>query len=207
MYRYGLHTGRHVVFELPPSSSCSSDEVSPQRNGRRRSVPATKRQATKCIRDEMAGDEVYPRRNGWRRSVSATKRRRRNGDDETSCSGTSVFCIHTHLAIFYCHDKYNNYLFQEWQMSPLALMSRGYCGSSRSTDGHWKAFTESPSRGSLSWRIWGVLIHLLSHILSMQTWVVVVYLVYCHNNHVCNVYISIKCSATGNFSALLGVTL
>ena len=34
MYRYGLHTVRHVVFELiPPSSSCSSNEASPRRNG------------------------------------------------------------------------------------------------------------------------------------------------------------------------------
>ena len=44
-----------------------------------RSVPATKRQATKCTRDEVAGDElagneVYPRR---------------NGSDETSCSAHS----------------------------------------------------------------------------------------------------------------------
>ena len=98
MYKYDLHTVRHVVFELtriPQSSSCSSNEVSPRPNARRRSVPATKRQATKCTRDEMAGDELYPRRNGWRRSVyprnggdetAATKRLRRNGSDETSRS-------------------------------------------------------------------------------------------------------------------------
>ena len=54
MYRYGLHTVRHVVFELrriPSSSSCSSDEVSQRLNGRRRTVP---------MHDETAGDEVYP---------------------------------------------------------------------------------------------------------------------------------------------------
>ena len=33
---------------------------------RRRSVPATKRQGTKCPHDEMAGDEVSPRLNGRR---------------------------------------------------------------------------------------------------------------------------------------------
>ena len=99
MYRYGLHTVRHVVFELwriPPSSSCSSDEASPRRNGRRRSVPATKQQATKCIRDQMAGAKVSPPRNDWRRSVPAMKRRRRNSSDETSCS-----VIKDHL--FTCH--------------------------------------------------------------------------------------------------------
>ena len=93
MYRYGLHTVRHVVYELrriSPSSSCSSD-----------SVPVTKRQVTKCPRDKMASDEEYPWRNGWRRSVpttkwlamkcirdetAATKRRRWNSSDETYCS-------------------------------------------------------------------------------------------------------------------------
>ena len=57
---------------------CSSDEVSPRRNGRGRSVPATKWLVTKCTRDEMAGDELSTRRNGCRRSVRLTKRRRRN---------------------------------------------------------------------------------------------------------------------------------
>ena len=83
MYRYGLHTVRHIVFKLrriPPSSSCSSDKASPQRNGRRRSVPATKWQATKCPRDEMVGDKVYPRRNG------GDEMTRRNGSDEMPCS-------------------------------------------------------------------------------------------------------------------------
>ena len=89
MYGYGLLTVRHVVFELrwiPQSSLCSSDKVSRRRNSRRRSVPTTKRQVTKCTRDEMAGNEVYPRRNGWRWSVPAMKWQRRNGSDETSCS-------------------------------------------------------------------------------------------------------------------------
>ena len=87
--RYGLHTVRNVVCELtriPQSSSCSSDEVSPRRNGTRRIVPATKRQATRCTRDEIAGDELYPRRKGWGRSVPATKRRRRNGGVETAAT-------------------------------------------------------------------------------------------------------------------------
>ena len=53
--------------------SCSSDEVSLLRNGRRRNVPATRQQATKCPHDEMAGDEVYPQRNGWRRNVLLRK--------------------------------------------------------------------------------------------------------------------------------------
>ena len=73
---------RHVVYELrqiPPSSSSSSNEVSPRQNGRQRSVPAMKRQVTKCTcnkmaGDKLAGDEVYPRR---------------NGGDETSCSAHS----------------------------------------------------------------------------------------------------------------------
>ena len=59
----------HVVFELrqiPPFSSCSSDEVS-----------ATKRQATTCTQDERAGetagDEVYLKRNGGD-ETAATKR-------------------------------------------------------------------------------------------------------------------------------------
>ena len=86
MYRYGLHTARLVVFEhsrIPPSSSCSSDEMSPRRNGRRRNVPATR---------WLHGDQVYPRRNGCmatkctRDETEATKRRRRNGSDEMSCS-------------------------------------------------------------------------------------------------------------------------
>ena len=65
-----MHTVRLVVYKLRriPPSLYSSDEVSPRRN-----VPTTKRQATKCTRDEAAGEEVYPRRNGWRRSVPATK--------------------------------------------------------------------------------------------------------------------------------------
>ena len=47
-----------------PCDETAGDAVFPRRNGRRRSVPATKWLATKCPRDEMAGDEVYPRRNG-----------------------------------------------------------------------------------------------------------------------------------------------
>ena len=48
VYRYVLHTGCQVVFVLrriPQSCSCSSDEVSPQRNDRRQNA-----------RDEMAGN-------------------------------------------------------------------------------------------------------------------------------------------------------
>ena len=103
MYRYGLHIVRHVVFDLrrfPRSSSRSSDEVSLRRNGRRQGVPATKRQATDCARDKMAGDEVYctcgkkacgqvcQRRNGGNETggTTATKRRRRNGSEEPSSS-------------------------------------------------------------------------------------------------------------------------
>ena len=71
MHRYGLHTVHHVAFELRrnprllrapatkrPLDETAGDEVSPRRNGRRRSVPATKWLATKCPRHEMAGDEV-----------------------------------------------------------------------------------------------------------------------------------------------------
>ena len=65
------------------SSSLSVDKVSSWQNGRQRSVPATKRLATKCPRYEMAGDELYPWRNCWWQSVpvtkwQATKRWRRN---------------------------------------------------------------------------------------------------------------------------------
>ena len=86
MYWYGLHTVRHVVFELRripcllrapatkrPCDETAGNEVYPQRNGWRRSVPATKWLVTKCTRDEIAGDEVYPQR---------------NGSDKTSCSAS-----------------------------------------------------------------------------------------------------------------------
>ena len=89
MYRYSLHTVRHVVYKLrriPSSSLCSSNESSPQQNGRQWIVPATKRQTTKCPHEDMAGDEVSQRRNGWRWSVPVTKRLRRNCSNETSCS-------------------------------------------------------------------------------------------------------------------------
>ena len=58
IYRYCLHTVRHIVYELrriPTSCLYSSDELSP-----RRSVPTMKRQATKSHRNKTAGDEVYP---------------------------------------------------------------------------------------------------------------------------------------------------
>ena len=64
MYRYG--------FAL-----CSSLCLRPQAISvlffalQRQSVPGTKRQATKCPRDETAGEELRPRQNGWRRSVSS----------------------------------------------------------------------------------------------------------------------------------------
>ena len=54
-------------------SSKSVEEMSPRRNGGRRSVLTTMRLATKCHPDEMAGDELYLRWNGWRRSVPAAK--------------------------------------------------------------------------------------------------------------------------------------
>ena len=74
-------------------------------------VPATKRLATKCPRDEMAGDEVSPQRNVSRRSVpatkwlatkcprdemvcdetAATKWQRRNGGDEKGCTPTGMY--------------------------------------------------------------------------------------------------------------------
>ena len=74
--RYNLHTVHQIVFELrwiPQSCSCSSNEVSPWRNSRWRSAPATE-----CPCDKMTGDKVSPQQNGCRRSVSAMKRRRRN---------------------------------------------------------------------------------------------------------------------------------
>ena len=90
MYRYRLHTvcqlfsssGKFHRLLCAPAMKCPSvetagDEVSPRRNGRRRSVPAPKWLAMKCTRDEMAGDEVYP----WRNSgdeTAATKRQRQN---------------------------------------------------------------------------------------------------------------------------------
>ena len=46
-----------------PCNETTGDEVSPQRNGGRQSVPVMKWQATMYICDEMAGNEVYPRQN------------------------------------------------------------------------------------------------------------------------------------------------
>ena len=66
MYRYGLHSVRHVVSSSgefhrllrAPATKCPRDEtegneVSPRRNDRRRSVPATKWLATKCTSPTM----------------------------------------------------------------------------------------------------------------------------------------------------------
>ena len=99
-----------------PFTKCSldetaGDEVSPRRNGWRRSVPATKCQAAKCPRDGIAGDEVSPRRNARRQSVLATewlatkcprdemagdettetKRRRRKSGHEKGCTRTRSY--------------------------------------------------------------------------------------------------------------------
>ena len=70
------------LCSLHPSSSSSVDEVSPQQNGGRQSVPATKWLATSvpatkwlvtnCTSDETVGDELPSQQNG----------RRRNGGDE-----------------------------------------------------------------------------------------------------------------------------
>ena len=61
---------------------------------KRRSVPATKRQAAKCTRDEMAGDEVSLQRNGWRRNEPATKQGQRKGGDETAETKRSAPYVH-----------------------------------------------------------------------------------------------------------------
>ena len=87
MYRHGLHTVRHgfKLRRISPSSLCSSGEVLPRRNGRRRDVPTMKWLATKLTRDEMAGNKVYPRRNAGD-ETAATKRWGRNGGDETTAT-------------------------------------------------------------------------------------------------------------------------
>ena len=64
VYTYNLYALVFTHGRLHSSSSSSVDEVQ---------VPATKRLATKCPRDEMVGGEVSSRRNARRRSVHATK--------------------------------------------------------------------------------------------------------------------------------------
>ena len=68
----------HVLATKRLATKCPCDEMAGN------SVPATKCQATKCPHDEMPGNEVSTRQNGWRRSVhmmkwQVTKRRRRKG--------------------------------------------------------------------------------------------------------------------------------
>ena len=82
MYRYGLHTVCHAVFELRriprllrapatkrPRGETAGDGVSPR----------AKWQPTKCTRDEMAGDYMCPRDEMAGDGVYP----RRNGGDET----------------------------------------------------------------------------------------------------------------------------
>ena len=79
---------RRLRHPRRPSTKCPQDkmvgdEVSPRRNGWRRSVPATKWLATNCTRDETAGDELSLRQNGRRRNggdeMAVAKWRRRKG--------------------------------------------------------------------------------------------------------------------------------
>ena len=133
MYRYGLDTVRHVVFDLiqiPRSSSCSKcprdetagDEVFPQRNGRRRSVPATKWLATKCTRNEMAGDEVYPPQNGGDEKA-ATKRQRRNvllrSQWSNSCCNPFDYRKHS-------YKRENLRLVAKWMFESAPSISMGF---------------------------------------------------------------------------------
>ena len=94
MYLY-LHMDAFIRHPRRPSTKfprneTPGDEVYPQRNGWRQSVPATKCLARKCTRDETAGNKVFSQQNGWRRNGSdktaATKRQRRNSGDERACT-------------------------------------------------------------------------------------------------------------------------
>ena len=89
---YGFLVVRHIVFELMQVNSTVFFVI------QRRIVPATKRQVTTCIRNEMARNEVRgnemaatkdeaTKRRRRKTKHATRKRRRRSGCDETSCFG------------------------------------------------------------------------------------------------------------------------
>ena len=96
-----------------PRDETTGDEVSPRRNGRRRSVPATKWLATKSTREKMSGDEMYPRRTGGDETAATKSPAPHVGSQHLGTSPNISIC----LAGLVCLAAHQFFLYHETGIS------------------------------------------------------------------------------------------